>query len=362
MKHSVMKKMVGMVVIAGMVFSMVACGNTTQTTNDVATTSAASTETVSTTEEATSEGASSSTTGDSYNIGMTVADLTNPIWAEVCKEIQTKGSETYGCSVNVVACKNDPSTQKSQVEDFIQQDVDAIIISAVDKNSLDDVIKEAQAAGILVMCYGVHTNIYDVSLTNDNAGAGKIIGEDAAAFINENYDGKAQVGLITYKENQECLERGEAMKAALAEKCPDAEIVDEVSSVVSDESMTYVENWLQAYQDMKVIMSIGDGGGIGANQAVKAAGKADGFGIFAVDGTIEALQLMANGDPIKEEIAFGAGWQLGDQVIDVCYDALKNGVTEKDQVTPNEVVTLDNIKDMITEWGYEDQIDLTKLN
>ena len=125
--------------------------------------------------------------------------------------------------------------------------------------------------------------------------------------------------------------------------------------------MTYVENWLQSNPDMKVIMSIGDGGGIGANQAVKAAGKAEGFGIFAVDGTIEALQLMVNGDPIKGEVAFSAGWQLGHLMIDTCYTALTEEEFNNDNVTPNQVVTLDTLEDWIKDWGYEDRIDLTNL-
>lgn len=234
--------------------------------------------------------------------------------------------------------------------------------SAIDINSVESAIKDAQDAGIMVMCYGVHTNTYDVSYTNDNAGAGQLIGEQAAQFINDNYDGKAQVGLLTFYENQECKDRGEAMKKALAENAPDAELVVEDSCVVADKAMTIVENWLQTYPDMKVIMSIGDGGGIGANQAVKAAGKQEGFGIFAVDGTIEALQLMANGDPIKAEVAFGAGWQLGDGIVEVILDSLNNGITEKDQVTPNELVTVDTMEDWLKEWKYEDQIDLSKLS
>lgn len=306
-------------------------------------------------EEAKSEDAKS------YEIGMTVADLTNPIWAEVCDEVQKKGEE-MGSNFTVVAANNDPSTQVAQIEDFIQQKKDAIIVSAIDINSVESAIKDAQDAGIMVMAYGVHTNTYDVSYTNDNAGAGQLIGEQAAQFINDNYDGKAQVGLLTFYENQECKDRGEAMKKALAENAPDAELVVEDSCVVADKAMTIVENWLQTYPDMKVIMSIGDGGGIGANQAVKAAGKQEGFGIFAVDGTIEALQLMANGDPIKAEVAFGAGWQLGDGIVEVILDSLNNGITEKDQVTPNELVTVDTMEDWLKEWKYEDQVDLSKLS
>lgn len=296
----------------------------------------------------------------SYSVGMTCADLTNPIWAEVGNEIEKKGKE-MGSDFTVVAANNDPATQVAQIEDFIQQKKDAIIVAAIDKNSVNDAIQKAQDAGILVMDYGIHTDKYDLCLVNDNEGAGQIIGKECADFLNENYDGKGQVGLITFYENQECKDRGEAMRAELTKDCPGAEIVAEDSCVVADKAMTIVENWLQKYPDMKAIMSIGDGGGIGANQAVKAAGKVDGFGIFAVDGTIEALQLMANGDPIKAEVAFGAGWQLGDQTVEVILDALENGVTTKDNVTPNELCTVDNLKDRIDEWGYQDQIDLSKL-
>ena len=297
---------------------------------------------------------------ESYKIGITVGDLSNPIWAEVCGQAE-KRAEELGCTADVVACNNDAATQISQVETFITEGVDAIIIGAADAASMDDVCKKALDAGIVVMAYGIHLNNCTTSLTNDNPGAGKLIGEMAGEFINDNYDGKAEVGLITYYENAECLERGNAMVEALAEVAPEATIVQECSTCVADEAMTYVENWLQSNPDMKVIMSIGDGGGIGANQAVKAAGKADGFGIFAVDGTIEALQLMVNGDPIKGEIAFGAGWQLGNQMIDTCYTALTEEEFESDNLTPNEIVTIDSLADWIADWGYEDKIDLTNL-
>lgn len=297
---------------------------------------------------------------EGYKIGITVGDLSNPIWAEVCNEAQERAA-SLGCTADVVACNNDAPTQISQVETFITEGVDAIIIGAADSASMDDVCKKAMDAGIVVMAYGIHLKNCTTSLTNDNPGAGKLIGEMAADYINKNYDGKAEVGLITYYENAECLERGNAMVDALKANCEGAEIVQECSTCVADEAMTYVENWLQSNPNMKVIMSIGDGGGIGANQAVKAAGKGDDFAIFAVDGTIEALQLMVNGDPIKAEIAFGAGWQLGDQMIDVCYAALTEEEFNNDNVTPNDVVTIDTLEDWIKEWGYEDKIDLSNL-
>lgn len=296
----------------------------------------------------------------SYKICWTMADLANPVWAEKADQAVITAEE-LGCEFEVVSCDNDASKQVAQIENFIEQGVDAIMIGAADAASLTDVCKKAMDAGIIIMCEGIELENYDLALLCDNYEAGWMIGEQCANFINENYDGVAEVGLITYYENAECTLRGKAMQEALAELCPEATIVKEGSTVVADEAMTYVENWLQANPDMKAIMSIGDGGGIGANQAVKAAGKADGFGIFAVDGTVEALQLMADGDPIKAELAFGSGWQIGKNAVELTYKALTEEGVEKNHTHPNQLVTLENLEEKVAEWGYEDRIDLSNL-
>ena len=297
---------------------------------------------------------------DGYTICWTVGDLSNPIWAEKVDQAK-KTAEEYGCNFEAVSCDNDSSKQVAQIESFIERKVDAIMIGAADPNALDDVCKKAMDAGIVIMVEGIKLNNYTISMIADNYEAGKMIGEETAKFINENYDGVAEVGLITYYENNECTIRGQGMVDALTELCPGAKVVQECSTCVADEAMTYVENWLQANPDMKAIMSIGDGGGIGANQAVKAAGKDEGFGIFAVDGTVEALQLMADGDPIRAELSFGSGWQLGEQAFKVCYTALTEDDFDKDVYEEVCLVTYDNLKDKVEEWGYEDRIDLSNL-
>lgn len=296
----------------------------------------------------------------SYKICWTMADLSNPVWAEKAEQAAITAEE-LGCEFEVVSCDNDAATQVAQIENFIEQGVDAIMVGAADAKALDDVCQKALDAGIVVMCEGIELTNYTLSLLCDNYEAGWMIGEQCANFINENYDGVAEVGLVTYLENVECALRGQAMEEALAELCPGATIVHECSTTDAGEAMTYVENWLQANPDIKAIMSIGDGGGIGANQAVKASGKADGFGIFAVEGTVEALQLMADGDPIKAELAFGSGWQIGKNAVELTYKALTEENFEKSHTHPNQLITLDNLKETVEEWGYEDQVDLSNL-
>lgn len=356
---------IGFALILSLSFS--ACGNAVTSNDDSAPSENEAADTASIENEATDTADSTkdetaeTTEKDEFTVGFTVMDLSNPIWAEICESAVAVGKEQYNATITVLEAKNEPATQISQVENFINMGVDAIIIAAVDVTSMDAVCKKAMDAGILVMGYGMKLNECDLFMINDNAGAGKLIGELAAEFINDNYGGKADVGLITYYEAQETLDRGDAMKESLAANCPEAKVVMEASSVVADEGMEITENFLQAYPDMKVIMSIGDGAAVGANQAIKAANKQDGFGIFAVDCTIEAMQIMANGENIIGEVSFGTGSQIGVNVIDTCMKAVTTGVYEKENYTPNILVTPDNLSEKIKEWGYEDQIDMSKL-
>lgn len=297
---------------------------------------------------------------DSYKICWTMANLSNPVWAEKAEQAAITAEE-LGCEFEVVSCENDAILQVAQIENYIEQDVDAIIIGAADAIALDEVCQKALDSEIVVMCEGIELTNCTLSLLCDDYEAGRMIGEQCANFINESCGGIAEVGLLTSFENVECTLRGEAMKEALAEFCPGAVIVHEGAMTSVGEALNYVENWLQTNPNMKAIMSIGDSGSIGANQAVKAAGKADGFGIFAVDGTVEALQLMADGDPIKAELAFGSGRQIGKRSVELTYQALTEENFEKRHMHPNQLITFNNLKEIVEQWGYEAQVDLSDL-
>ena len=108
------------------------------------------------------------------------------------------------------------------------------------------------------------------------------------------------------------LDRGNAIESKLKELCPDVEIVAVESAINTTEGYDATETILQAYPDLKVICTIGDGGAVGANEAVIAAGKnTDDFGIFGIDGTDEACVAISDpSQPYRSSISFGnsIGW------------------------------------------------------
>jgi len=89
---------------------------------------------------------------DTYDVGITFSDLSNPVWAELVQEAERYGKEK-GMNVTYVDAQSDAAKQVTQIENFIQGGMDVIIICAVEANSIADVTKQAREAGVKVVAY-----------------------------------------------------------------------------------------------------------------------------------------------------------------------------------------------------------------
>lgn len=285
-------------------------------------------------------------------IGVTFYDLTNPIWAATGENF-VKIAQELGAEVTLVSCEGVASTQVSQIENMITAKMDIIVIGPQDANALTDVVKKAKEAGILVMAYGQSMEGVDAQYVVENYEAGTLVGEAAAKWINEKMGGKAKVGMLDYPLMEDIIDRANGIKDALAKNCPGAEIVATATSADAVTGMDAVETFLQANPDMKIVVCIGDGGAVGANEAVKAAGKtSDEFGIFSCDGTEEAISAMMKGDPIRVTVGLGTPVQKAKQTVDLAARMLLGQPYEKSEYTPMDPVDASNAQAYWDRAGY----------
>jgi ribose transport system substrate-binding protein len=360
MEEKLMKKkllLILLCIVMAMTFGLAACGSAdkpassdTPATND--TTSGSATE-----EPTTGAATDTKSSGLDYDlsgkkIGVTFYDLTNPIWAATGENIVKFGQE-LGATITLVSCEGDASKQVSQVENFIADKMDLIVIGPQDANAMVEVVKKAKDAGILVMAYGQSMESVDSQYVVENYEAGRLVGKAAGEWINEKLDGKAKVGMLDYPLQADIIDRANGIIDAMKEVCPGAEIVQTATSADAVSGMEAVENFLQANSDMKVITCIGDGGAIGANEAVKSGGKADDtFGIFSCDGTEEAIAAMLAGDPIRVTVGLGTPSQKASQVIDLGARMMLGQPYEKNEYTPKDPVDIDNAQEYWDNAGY----------
>jgi len=333
-----MKKRILATLVCGAVLAtmLVGCGGATKTSTETAST-AAGTVAVST-EAAPAQQAAG------LKVGMTVQDLSNQIWSGSCEAL--KGLvEADGGSMTYLDCKNNSATQIQQVENFISSGVKAIVIQPVEANALEPVLAQAQKAGIKVYSWDEDMKSADISWLIDNYALGKIIGEQAAKWINEKFNGECEVAVLDYPQMPILLQRGNGIVDAIKEKAPKAKIVAQTSAINPTEGMSKTETILQANPNVKVIACIGGGGAVGANEAVKAAGKLkDDFGIFAADATDQELAAMKNNEGNRMSVLITGGpKEIADEIYGWLKKLVAGEAVDKKVYRKTIPVTKDNL-------------------
>lgn len=296
-----------------------------------------------------STGASTSKTGG-YKIGVTVQSLSNQAWSGPCATMQ-KLAEEQGNTLTYVSCEGNVAKQIEQIENFITSGVDAIMVNAVDANAIENVCKQAQDAGIKVMCWDDEMTNSDLNWLVSNYDVGVIVGQQAAEFINATFEnGECEVAVLGYPQTPILLERENGIKDALAENAPNAKVVASQPAIDANEGLAAMENILQANPNVKVVCCIGGGGAVGANEALKAANMlADDVGVFAIDATDQELAAITAGEAIRMSVMLtGTDVQRGEAAYGLILSMLDGTQAEKNVYRDAFPVTSENVAEYYT--------------
>jgi ribose transport system substrate-binding protein len=243
-----------------------------------------------------------------------VQDLSNPTWGGTAKELDRLVTEDGG-EFTYMDTKN-PNEQIKQVENLISKGVDAIIIHVTDPYSLENVLGEARKAGIKVYSWDTDIENSDVNWLISNYELGCVIGEQAAQWINEKLDGNAEYAVLNYDTEAILLERGNGIRDTMAKLAPNAKKVADQSAINAREGQSATETILQANPNLKVIACIGGGGAVGANNAVKAAGKlTPDFGVFAADATDLEIEAIENDEAVRMSVMISGSPKANARII-----------------------------------------------
>lgn len=281
-----------------------------------------------------------------YRIGFAVNDLTNPVFANVATKLKALGDQN-NVQITTLDCGSNASKQITQVENFIQTGMNAIVIQCSDPNALKTVLKKARDKGIKVLAWDDDLgDSDDAAWLIKNYDLGTLIGEAAAKWINDKQGGNAEVAILNYPSLAILVERAKGITDAIAKNAPNAKVVATSSAINTTQGMSATETILQAHPNVKVIVCIGDGGAVGAAEAVKGAGKlTDDFGIFSADATDEALSNMMNGGAIRTSVSEGTTSGVATDIFNNTMKLIKGESVPKQIYRVLTPVSIDNAKD-----------------
>lgn len=287
---------------------------------------------------------------DSCKIGITVMDLANPHFAALVQSFKETAKER-GYSVSEADAAGDVSKQVTQIENFIQKEMDVIVIAAVEANGIQDITKQAMDEGIKIVSYSTVIENFDTEFLVDSEKTGYACGKAAADWINENYgDETVEWAMIDLPEIPEIIMRADNIVKAIEENAPNAKLVNQAAGDSSEVAMAAAENFLQANPDIKVICAVGSGGGIGANEAFKSVtDEYDKVAVFSIDaGETEVINIL-NEDPQKATISLGGPKKHGQLMVDYCEKLMNGEEIEKTNYAPIDVIDQKNAQEYYDE-------------
>jgi len=256
----------------------------------------------------------------------------------------TAEAKAKGATADIVAANNDVATQLSQVENFISQKVDAIIVVAVDTSSAGPMTSAAQAAKIPLIY--VNRKPSDLPAGVPYVGSNSLVsGQLEMTQLAKLAGGKGNVVIMEGEvTNEAALDRTKGCNDVVAQN-PGMKVVKTgTANWDRAQGQTLMENWLQSGVSFDIVCAKNDEMALGAINALKAAGKKLGTGgilVGGVDATADALAALKSGD-LATTVFQDAGGQGGGGV-----DAaltLISGKTVSDYVdVPYQLVTLDNM-------------------
>jgi len=298
-----MKKILVFVLLLALAFSTIACAAPAAAPAEEATTEAAT--------EPAAEPAATVTT---YKVGVSIYKFDDNFMTLYRQELESyfKSLETDAVKyeVTIVDGKGDMAEQTNQVDTFLAQGVDVLIVNLVQSSSAATITDKAKAAGVPVVYINREPSADDMKAWDkicyvgaDARQSGTYQGEIIATLPNkgdQNGDGVVSyVMIMGDPENVDAQYRTEfSIKALTDAGIKVEELFKQRGDWAQEKGQELAANALAQFGDkIDVIFCNNDGMALGAYQAIVAAGRTVGKDIYlvGVDALAECVQMVKDG-------------------------------------------------------------------
>jgi inositol transport system substrate-binding protein len=272
-------------------------------------------------------------------IGSTMLSMQNEFIVNIADEMQKKADE-LGVELIIVDAERSPLKQIEQVESFIAQKVDVIIMNPIEFEASSPAVTKAMAAKIPIINVNSATSATPTAFVGSNDVESARI---AMKYIAEKLVGKGNMVMIHGLMGQAAqLQREEGAKEVL-KQYPDIKMLaQQTGEWDRAKSMDLMQNWIQSYGDkINAVFAHNDEMGLGAVKALQAAGLKDKVLVISVDAIKDALVSVQKGE--LNATVFQNANQQGAGAIETAIKIAKKQPFEKVVLIPFELVTKENV-------------------
>src|SRR3954465_2531067 len=253
----------------------------------------------------------------------------------------TKNVQESAAAAGIDLKFSDPNgkqeNQISAIRSFIQQHVDVIAFSPVVRTGWDAVLLEAKNAGIPVILTDravdtQETDVYKTFVGADFVAEGRSAGD---WVVKQFATAPGQVNIVELQGTtgaDPAIDRSKGFSEAIAANPNLKVIASQTGDFTRSGGKQVMEAFLKANPKIDVVFAQNDDMGLGAIEAIEAAGKVPGkdIKIITVDAVHDGMQALADG---KINYIVECSPLLGPQLMDLAKKVVKN------ETVPTRVIT-----------------------
>jgi len=241
------------------------------------------------------------------------------------------------------------SKQIADIEDFVQQGIDMLIVSPVSPTATGPTIDEVDRQGIPVITVDIRSDQGKVQthVMSDDVEAGRI----CARFIAEQLNGEGEVGIVTHPTMTSGINRVIGFREVM-QNYPKIKILAELNAESRREkSMALMEDLLMSHPEVDYVMGINDVMTLGAMASIEGAGRIDDVkAVMICGGQQEAFDRFKANDPCLKGAALIYPYKIGQKAIEAAIDVLNGKEVPREILVPVKLLTAENVVELEKEW------------
>ena len=283
-------------------------------------------------------------TGGTFRIGYANSGDTDVFDKMKRDEFEKATKDDSAMEVTFTEANMDVQKQLDQVDNFIAQQMDLIIIVPVDYAGIEPAVTAANKANIPVICLGIESSGGDFIFVGcQNRDAGVMQAEYMAEHLPEN------AGVLYLSGTPglyHSVEREEGFTETIHEKRPDIKILaSQTGEYTRAKGQQITEDWIQAFPEFNAVVAANDQMALGATEALKGANRLEGVSVGGVDAVADACNSIQAGEMSMSVL------QSAPELAKACYETAQKIQAGQDVETriivPFQLVTKDNVDEFL---------------
>lgn len=297
-----MKRFLAIAMATVLSMSLMACGGSGGDSSSTA--AATDTSTAETVTSATAEasGTTTTTSGEPIVVGFSQVGAESDWRTANTKSMQDTFTAENGYKLIFDDAQQKQENQITAIRNFIQQEVDYIVLAPTTETGWDNVLQEAKTAGIPVIIVDRMIDVADDSLFTCWVGSDfRKEGDTAVAWMEATYPTEEALNIVHLQGSI-----GSSAQIGRTAGLEDGVTANSNWTIVSQQTGEFtqakgqevMESILKQQSDIDVVYSENDNMAFGAIDAIKAAGKTVG-----ADGDIQVISFDATGAALEATLA-----------------------------------------------------------